>query len=165
MMFKTIRIVVALTVTVLFCSTGYTEEAPEAHKTINLSPETLVLLQAEMRELAVASQAMVISYVSGDWKSIQRISEQIRNSYVMEQNLTDAQKQELADKLPEGFKRLDVDFHSRADRLESAAAQKNSELVAFHYYRLLESCATCHAEYAASRFPGFSSSETEIHQH
>ena len=164
MMFKTIRIVVALTVTVLFCSTGYTEEAPEAHKTINLSPETLVLLQAEMRELSVASQAIVISYVSGDWTSIQRISEQIRTSYVMDQNLTDAQKQELADKLPEGFKRLDVDFHSRADRLESAAAKENSELVAFHYYRLLESCATCHSEYAASRFPGFSSSETDVHQ-
>jgi len=165
MTFKTIQMIVALAATVLFCNTAYTEEAPEPHNTINLSPETLNLLRAEMRELAVASQAMVISYVSGDWKSIQRISEQIRASYVMEQNLTDSQKQELAEKLPERFKRLDADFHSRADRLESAATNENSELVAFHYYRLLESCATCHSEYAALRFPGFSSSESDIHQH
>lgn len=162
-MTKISQVVAALTLTAFFCTAAYTQEPPEAHDAIDLSPDTLMLLQAEMRELAVASQAMVISYVSGDWKSIQRIGEQIRASYVIEQNLTDAQKQELADKLPERFKRLDADFHARAARLESAAANANAELVAFHYYRLLESCAACHSEYAASRFPGFSSLETDFH--
>lgn len=164
-MFDKSQMIVALTVTVLFCNTAYTEESSEAYNATNLSPKTLMLLQAEMRELAAASQALVISYVSGDWESIQSLSSQIRASYVMEQNLTDTQKKELADKLPERFKRLDMDFHARAARLGSAAADENAELVAFHYYRLLESCATCHSEYAASRFPGFSSSEMDIRQH
>ncbi|MBT8092248.1 MAG: cytochrome c [Gammaproteobacteria bacterium] len=164
-MIKKSQMIGALTVTLLLCNAAYSEGPSEAHDTIDLSPDTLMLLQAEMRELAVASQAMVISYVSGDWKSIQRISEQIRDSYVMERNLTDAQKQELGDKLPERFKRLDKDFHARADRLESAAANANSELVGFHFYKLLETCATCHSEYAASRFSGFSLLETDLHQH
>ena len=164
-MFKTSQIIGVLTGIVILGNTAYAEETPQAHDTLNLSPDTRILLQAEMRELAVAGQAMVISYVSGDWKSIQHISEQIRASYVMERSLTDAQKQELADKLPERFKRLDAEFHARADKLGSAAASADSELVAFHYLRLLESCATCHSEYAASRFPGFSSLETDVHQH
>lgn len=156
---------VALTIAVLTCNAASAQETRKTHNTLNLSQETLTLLQAEMRELAVASQALVISFVSGDWKSIQDISEQIRASYVMEQSLTDAQKQELEEKLPERFKRLDREFHARAEKLESAAANENSELVAFHFHRLLESCATCHSEYAASRFPGFASGATDIHQH
>ena len=164
-MFKTSRVGHALTVMILLCSTAHAEETSEAHDTINLSPDTQILLQAEMQELAAATQTMVIAYVSGDWKSIQRIGGQISDSYVMKQNLTAAQKQELAHKLPERFKRLDAEFHERADRLQSAAADADSELVAFHFYRLLESCATCHSEYAASRFPGFSSLATDIHQH
>jgi hypothetical protein len=164
-MLKASQVGCALTVIILLCSTAYTDETSEAHDSINLSPDIQVLLQAEMRELAVASQAMVIGYMSGDWKSIQRIGEQIRDSYVMQQNLTEAQKQELAHKLPGRFKRLDAEFHARADRLATAAANADAELVAFHFYRLLESCATCHSEYAASRFPGFASFETEIHRH
>ncbi|MBT8092261.1 MAG: hypothetical protein KJN77_04435, partial [Gammaproteobacteria bacterium] len=81
-MIKTSQMIGALTVTLLLCDAAYTKEPSEAHDTIDLSPDTLMLLQAEMRELAIASQALVISYVSGDWKSIQRISEQIRDSYV-----------------------------------------------------------------------------------
>lgn len=164
-MIKIKQMMIALTIGGLACNMAYTQESSEPNDTLGLSQDTLTVLQAEMRELAVASQAMVMSFVSGDWVSIQRISEQMRGSYVMEQDLTDAQKQELADNLPERFRRLDMEFHARAGKLESAAANKNSELIAFHYYRLLEACATCHSEYAASRFPGFASGTRDIHQH
>jgi len=118
-----------------------------------------------MREIAGASQAVVMSFVMGDWQSIQRISEQIRASYVMERNISESQKQELEDKLPDHFKRLDAEFHARAERLGSAAAAEDPEIIAFHYYRMLETCTTCHAEFAKSRFPGFSSEAPEAHQH
>lgn len=164
-MFKTSQMKVALSMTILFCNTAYAQEARETHNSLDLSQEALMLLQAEMRELAVASQGLVISLVSGDWKSIGRTSERIRASYVMEQNLTVAQRQELADKLPERFKHLDLEFHVRAEKLGAAAADENAELVAFHYYRLLESCVTCHSEFAASRFPGLESSATGPREH
>lgn len=132
---------------------------------LGLSPDVRALLQAEMREIAGASQAIVILMVSGDWAAIARMSEQIRDSYVMKQNLTDAQELELEEKLPRRFKSLDGEFHSRAERLRFAAASRDSEMIAFHYYRLLETCAACHAEYARSRFPGFSPDAPEHHAH
>ena len=141
------------------------QEHSEQQNALNLSLDTMALLQEEMRELLLASQSMAISIVSGDWASIQHLSRKIRDSYVMARNLTDTQKQELADKLPERFKQLDSEFHARAGRLESAAINKDAELTVFHYYRLLEACTVCHAEYAASRFPGFDSSGSDGHEH
>lgn len=132
---------------------------------IHLSQDLRTLLQAEMSEIAAASQSIVTAYVSGDWKAIQHISEQIRDSYVMKQSISDAQKQELQDKLPKRFKQLDLEFHARANKLGLAAAAEDPELVAFHYSRLLEACATCHAAYAKTRFPAFSSEPPDAHHH
>ena len=146
-------------------TTTFAQETPASPEDLQLSQELRALLQAEMRELAGASQAVTSAFVMGDWQSIQRISEQIRASYIMERNISDTQKQELRDKLPAHFKRLDADFHARAERLGSAAAAEDPEIVAFHYYRMLETCATCHAAFAKSRFPGFSSAAPEDHHH
>jgi hypothetical protein len=57
------------------------------------------------------------------------------------------------------------EFHQRAERLGVAAAAHDPELVAFHYSRLVESCALCHAAFAKSRFPGFSSPAQQGHHH
>lgn len=141
------------------------QEPPILTDDLQLSQDLRTLLQTEMREIAGASQAVVMSFVMGDWQSIRRISEQIRASYVMERNISDSQKQELEDKLPDHFKRLDSEFHARAARLGLAAAAEDPEIIAFHYYRMLETCATCHAAFAKSRFPGFSSEAPEIHHH
>jgi len=132
---------------------------------LHLSQELRALLQAEMAEIAGASQAIVTSFVMGDLQSIQRTSEQIRASYVMEKNISNSQKKELEEALPEHFKRLDAEFHGRAQKLGLAAAAEDRELVAFHYYRMLETCASCHASFAKSRFPGFSSEAPEAHHH
>ena len=146
-------------------SLAYAQAPAILHDDLQLSQDLRTLLQSEMREIAGASQAVVMSFVMGDWQSIQRISEQIRASYVMERNISDSQKQELEDKLPDHFKRLDSEFHARAERLGIAAAAEDPEIIAFHYYRMLETCATCHAAFAKSRFPGFSSEAPKVHQH
>ena len=118
-----------------------------------------------MREIAAASETIATALASGDWEAISRTGEQIRASYIMAKNLTASQKQELHDVLPDRFRRLDREFHARAGKLSEAAAARDAELVAFHYMRMLESCATCHAAYAKSRFPGFSSKAAEDHHH
>ena len=146
-------------------SMAYAQELPVLPDDLQLSQELRTLLLAEMRQIAGASQAIVSSFVTGDWQSIQRISEQIRDSYVMEGNISETQKQELQDKLPDHFKRLDADFHARAERLGMAAAAEDPEIIAFHYYRMLETCATCHAAFAKSRFPGFLSEAPKEHHH
>lgn len=144
---------------------SYAAEPYAPPQGIELSPDLLNLLRAEMREIAGGVQGIAASLATADWKSIQETSTKIRASYIMEKKLTPAQTKELEQALPEPFKKLDAEFHQRAERLGEAAAAHDSELVAFHYSRLIESCTVCHSAYAKSRFPGFSSPAQRNHHH
>lgn len=139
------------------------DHAPDQH--VTLSPELVELLRAEMREISFGIQGLALSLATADWQSIQETSAKIRASYIMENQLTPAQAEELEHVLPEQFKQLDAEFHHRAEKLGMAAAEHDSELVVFHYSRLLESCAGCHSTYASERFPGFASSIVPSQQH
>ena len=164
-MFKMTNAIITL-VGVGICSTlAYSQEPSIVSDDIQLSQDLRTLLQTEMREIAAASQAIVMSFVIGDWQSVHRISEQIRASYILEKSISDSQKQELQDNLPDRFKWLDAEFHARAERLGLAAAAEDPEIIAFHYGRMLETCATCHAAFARARFPGFSPEVPQVHQH
>lgn len=134
-------------------------------QSVALSPELTSLLQQEMREIAAGVQAVGLALAIADWRAIEDTSAKIRASYIMERKLTPAQAKELEDRLPEGFKRLDAEFHQRAERLGDAAAKRDPEVVAFQYSRLLESCAQCHAAYAGARFPGFAGPAAQGHSH
>ena len=144
---------------------AYSAEPHLATKDVKLSPELLNLLRAEMREISGGVQGMALSIATANWESIQETSAKIRASYIMEKKLTPAQAAELEAALPEQFKQLDAGFHKRAEKVGTAAAAHDAELVVFQYSRLLESCATCHSEFAKSRFPEFSSATHQTHHH
>lgn len=141
------------------------EQSTPNQKELKLSPDLLGLLQAEMREIAHGIQGVALSLATADWKSIQETSAKIRASYIMEKKLTPAQASELEKALPMQFKQLDAEFHQRAEKLEAAAAAHDPELAAFHYSRLVESCARCHSAFARKRFPGFASPTPQGHSH
>jgi len=143
----------------------YAAEPQAPQPGIKLSPDLQNLLRAEMREITTGVQGIAVSLASADWQSIQETSTKIRTSYIMEKKLTPAQAKELEQALPERFKQLDAEFHQRAERLGGAAAAHDPELVAFHYSRLVESCALCHAAFARSRFPGFLTPAQQGHPH
>ena len=150
------------------CAGSISAHAAEPHdprRALPLSPGLLDLLRAEMREIAEGVQGIALSLATADWHSIEETSKKIRASYIMEKKLTPAQAKELDRALPERFKLLDAEFHQRAGRLGAAAEAHDAELVAFQYSRLMESCAVCHATYAKSRFPGFSSPVPGRHHH
>lgn len=143
----------------------YAAEPPAPQPGIKLSPDLQNLLRAEMREITTGVQGIAVSLATADWQAIQETSTKIRTSYIMEKKFTPAQAKELEQALPERFKQLDAEFHQRAERLGGAAAAHDPELVALHYSRLVESCALCHAAFAKSRFPGFSSPAQQEHHH
>ena len=144
---------------------AYAEGPKPPHPSVELSPGLRDLLRTEMREIAGGMQDIALSLATADWKAIQETSTKMRASYILEKELTPAQEKELAEALPERFKQLDAEFHQRAERLGSAAAAHDPELVAFQYSRLVESCAVCHSAYARSRFPGFAPPVQEGHRH
>lgn len=161
-----IRIMATICVCLFVSTTNIrADEAPHPDRDIHLSPELLELVRAEMREISNGIQGIALSIAAADWRSIQQTSAKISASYIMKQSLTPAQADELKHALPDRFKRLDADFHQRAERLGAAAAAHDAELAVFHYARLVESCARCHAAYASQRFPGFARPEKQAHHH
>lgn len=138
--------------------------ADRASAALALSPALLDLFRAEMRELLVGTQAIASALPAGDWDGIVATSRQMKASYVLEKKLTPAQEKELA-ALPGRFKELDQGFHARAGRLADAAIKRDYEAVAFHYSRLLETCAACHASFAPARFPTFGTPPAPDHHH
>lgn len=144
---------------------SYAAEPHTSQHSIVLSPDVLNLLRAEMRDIAGGVQGIALSLATADWRSIEETSAKIRASYIMEKKLTPAQAKELENALPAQFKRLDAEFHQRADKLGAAAAVHDPELSVFHYSRLVETCVRCHASFAGKRFPGFSSPAALEHHH
>ena len=146
------------------CASAYGGQPAAAAAGISVSPELLELFRAEMRGLLSGTQAISAALPAGDWASVAATSEQMRSSYILEKELTKAQRAELAG-LPQDFRIMDEQLHARADKLARAASAKDAELAAFQYGRLLETCAGCHAIYAQQRFPGFSVPAAAPHQH
>ncbi len=144
---------------------AHAAEGPAGKPALELSPELMELLREEMRAILSGVQAMPAAIAMADWPKIADIGSRISASYILAQKLTPEQRHELHHSLPGYFKRLDADFHAEARKLETAATQHDSQLVAFHYYRLVESCTACHAVYATERFPGFSPATDAGHHH
>ena len=120
-----------------------------------LSPELRGLFRDEMVALQGAMLELVPAIVSGDTEATARLAERMRAGYVLAQRLTDAQRDELERMLPAAFVERDGEFHELAGGLADAAREHRASLVPFYFYKLTESCAGCHARYAAHRFPGY----------
>ena len=108
----------------------------------------------------------MVAIASGNWQEVADIGEHIRHSYIMQQQLTDAQLAELHHELPPAFQELDQTFHRSAGMLAHAAEMKNAEVVNFYFYKLTDTCVACHRKFAADRFPGLASDAGgKQHQH
>ncbi|MFT5084697.1 MAG: putative metal-binding protein [Lentisphaeria bacterium] len=126
-----------------------------------LAPELRVLLKKEMSSLQVGMQAIIPAYIAGDMKEISKIASQMKNSYILKQAMTEAQKHELHEKFPPSFLALDKQFHQYAGMLQHVSEEKHLELVGFYYSKLLESCVGCHSQFAPHRFPALGGAATE----
>ena len=131
-----------------------------------LSPALRTLLSSEMQALQSGMMSVIPAYVSGDWHEIAHIAGQIKNSYILKQNLTDEQMHELHTTLPADFVNQDQKFHYYAGMLEHAAKNRKVELVGFYYSRMAEACVSCHTQFAGHKFPELGSGEVAAeHKH
>jgi cytochrome c556 len=163
MKIKTLNVIILISLITASSGLAVAENPAQSHD-LTLNPELRELLQAEMREITAGIQGVALALATADWNSIQKTGTMIRTSYIMESQLTPAQAKELEQALPERFKQMDEDFHHRAEKMATAAAAHDPEAVAFHYSRMLESCAQCHSEFATEKFPGFAP-KTPQHHH
>jgi cytochrome c556 len=158
-MFK--RYIILLAMSVLFANAA----DHGGHSQVDLSAPVKKLIIKEMRLIQKGMLAINKAAVRGDWKEIEKTAMQIKNSYILKQKLTAAQKKELGHKLPADFKEKDQKLHEYAGMLAHVAEEKKLELVSFYTYKMTESCMACHAKYAPQRFTGFKSLKPKEHKH
>jgi hypothetical protein len=139
-------------------------EAPPSQGVEALSMPLREALSAEMVALQGGLVAVIPAIVAGHWDEVARIGQQMRESYIMKQALSDEQLEELHHALPASFLELDARFHYLAGMLSHAAEAKKPELVGFYLGTMTETCVNCHARHAQARFPGLSGAETP-HEH
>lgn len=136
-------------------SQGSADRPAAAPGVAALSPELRALFRLEMAGLQGAMLELVPAAVAADWEGVARVAEKIEGGFVLAQQLTPAQREELQTRLPEGFLALDGEFHGLARGLAAAAHERRPELVSFYVYRLTDACLACHSRYARERFPAF----------
>lgn len=151
-MMPPVRLLAAATITAFAVCTATADEPADAAPALTLPADVLDLLRQEMREISAGMQRVAPAIAMGAWKTVADTGARIRSSYVMEQALTPEQRKAL-EALPEGFKRLDREFHRQAEALQQAAEHEDAELAAFRYYKLVDTCVACHTAYASHRFP------------
>jgi cytochrome c556 len=156
---------ITLIASVWIAFSAHAQQAGAPTTNLQLSPGLMKLLRTEMRAILEGVQSMPADIATANWQGVAHTSAQISASYILDQELTPAQRKELQTSLPEHFKRLDGNFHEQARKLEAAARNHDAQLSAFHYYRMLESCTACHSHYAPNRFPGFAPASKGHHGH
>jgi hypothetical protein len=132
---------------------------------VGLSTGLRALLSKEMFALQDGMADIIPAYTSGRWGEIEVIAGKMKNSYILKQSLTEAQKKELHSALPVTFKEKDQQFHYLAGMLEHTAKNKKAELVSFYIYKMIESCVDCHTLYATHQFPSLLVEGKVAHSH
>lgn len=120
-----------------------------------LPPNLQKLLTAEMIAINIASQKIVDALVRGDTATVARQAQGIHDSFILEQQLSEQDRETLENTLPHDFLSMDATLHAKAQRLADVARRGDLELANFFFGRMIESCQTCHGRFAAGKFPGY----------
>jgi hypothetical protein len=170
-----------MTVALLACGMAAQAADPHHHPAPGPAPETAAAaatgvealsaplreaLSAEMLALQSGLMSVIPAVVAGHWDEVARIGAQMRDSYILQQELTPEQRRELHDTLPASFLELDARLHYLAGMLNHVAEAKKPELVGYYLGAMTETCVTCHARYAQAKFRAFAEAETvPMHDH
>jgi hypothetical protein len=114
-----------------------------------------LMLRQEMVQVEATARRLASHLVRGESELAAGAAAAIRDTLVLERSLTPAQREELRQQLPPGYRQHEEDFRRTAGALSAVAAAGDLEEGARLYGRLLDTCLACHSRYASGRFPGF----------
>lgn len=127
--------------------------------TAALTPKLRGLLQQEMRHITDAMQSIYEGIVTGDHARVQDKAQAIHDSFILKQELTPADRKDLAGAVPKDFIKRDKRFHATAAELAAAARQKDTAAELARFESMTRQCADCHGRYVSQRFPGVTPSD------
>lgn len=151
------RLVGALLALALMGGPSLAQESPGADDAIGpkLPPNVRAMLLEEMGAVLGASQQILDALVRGEDAIVAEEAQAIHDSFILEQQMTDADMQALLAAAPPEFVELDGAFHQLAADLADAARAGEQARQRELFGEVVEACAVCHARYAANLFPGF----------
>ena len=144
----------ALLAAMLFPMVAAAAEPHDPPATAELSPATRALIIAEMQAMAQAMGRIHTAVVSGDHATVSDEARKIHDSFVLKQELSAAQREELGAKLPAGFIAADRAFHVLARNLAQAGEHHDATLQRLWFQEMTRACQSCHIDHAGTRFPG-----------
>lgn len=156
-------------VAVMAIMAGFTLEALAAEGVQpigpKLTPRLKQMLSEEMLSVKQSVKMILDGLITGDHPMVATQAQQIHDSFILQRSLTEKDKKDLMKAAKPEFLVLDGEFHQTAKKLADAATNKDYELQRFYYARLVDSCQSCHSQYATDKFPAFSGAQPEGHSH
>lgn len=119
-----------------------------------LPPRVRGLLVQEMVAVLEATREIVAAIVRGEDNVVAQRAQAIHDSFILQQEMTEADRRALIDAVPGDFVQRDRAFHALTGELAEAARQGNGPRQRELFARMIEACVACHSRYATDRFPG-----------
>jgi hypothetical protein len=135
-------------------ATHAVSEASDRAVGSRLPPKLRGLLIQEMRALLDASKQILDALVRGQDDLVARNAQGIHDSFILEQGMSDADRQAFHDSVPHAFIERDEAFHGLSERLAEAARAGDGPRQRQLFTEMLGACVACHAAHATDRFPG-----------
>lgn len=127
--------------------------------TEKLSADTRSALILEMQALAEAMGRIHTALVTGDHAGVAKDARNIEASFVLNKQLTAAQRHEIHTRLPDDFLAADQAFHQLAGELAKVAEMRDLAQERVLFNAMSEACESCHFRFAGNRFDGLSKYE------
>lgn len=138
----------------LAVSTGSLAAEPVTPK---LTDKLSQLLREEMRSVQAAMTTIHSAMVMGQHDSVAENAQQIHDSFILKQSLTEQDRKDLMSAVPEDFIKLDQEFHQLSASLADAGRNASTEDQHRLFGEMTRNCIQCHSAYVSDRFPGVKS--------
>ncbi|KMQ76196.1 cytochrome c [Marinobacter subterrani] len=140
--------ILLLSLTVSFAATAAEPVTPKLTEKLDR------LLREEMRSIQTAMGQIHSAIVMGQHAKVAKQAQDIHDSFILQQSLTEQDRKDLMSAVPEGFIQLDKEFHQLAASL--AEAGRNDDTAKQHqlFGKMTGNCIQCHSTYVSDRFPG-----------
>lgn len=111
------------------------------------------LVRSEMASLEPAMQQLLSFIARGNGRAGATVARQIEQTFVLERATSEQERRRHRAELPRDFIERDHAFHRRAGALAQALEQGDFATASKTYAAMTRACVSCHALYAAHRFP------------
>lgn len=121
--------------------------------TPRLTPKLQGLLVQEMNAVLAASQEILGALVRGEDAVVAEKAQAVHDSFIMQQQMTEQDRKDLMQAVPQAFVERDRAFHQLTGELAGAARAGDRARQHDLFAHMVEACSACHARYATDRFP------------